>query len=178
MNQFNRNLISYIDIHSLAIKVCLISKEHNSITHLTLNMNFNLSQKDINFIQPLWKFLNVFFITPYYDFNRKVTKYWVFSKLFGSVFILARIIWIGAMMQNEKEVEMWSSLLFTQKFSYIFSMVTLITLNLITMFKSSFLVNIKEWEFLFTNLQYIDMEFQNKGKLERRVWKNFSSSFL
>lgn len=142
-----------------------------------MNTIFKLSQKDINFIKPLWKWLNIFLVTPCYDFDKNVTKYWVLSKLYGSVFILARIIWIGALMKDEAVIKMWSPLIFTKKFSYIFSVIHLIALNSLTNIKSSFGVNINAWKILFTNFQHIDIKLQNKDKVEKTIWKNFYFAF-
>lgn len=141
-------------------------------------MKFNLSQKDINFIQPLWKFLNIFLVTPHYNFDKNVAKHPILSKLFGIVFVIARIFWIGTVLQNSRQTEMWNLLVFTQKFSYILGLFQLILLNLLVIIKSSFLIDVKAWKLLFKNLQYIDIKLQNKGKTESRIWKNFYFNFV
>lgn len=141
-------------------------------------MNLKLSQKDINFIRPLWKFTNIFLVTPYYDFNKNVAKYHILSKLHGSVLILAKIIWIGNVIQDEKEAQFWNSLAFTQKFSYIFSLANLILLSLLIVIKSSFMININAWNILITNLQFVDIKLQNKGKAERNILKKFYFRYI
>lgn len=140
-------------------------------------MNFTLSQKDINFIQPLWKFLNILLVTPYYNFDKNVIKHPILSKLHGSLLILARIIWISNIPKNEKAALVWNSLACTQKFSYIFSFANLAALNLLTVINSSLLVDTNGWQMLFTNLQYIDLKLQNKGNIEFKFWNNFYFGF-
>ncbi|EFA07609.1 gustatory receptor 112 [Tribolium castaneum] len=134
-------------------------------------MTSNLS-KDLIIIRPLWKFFNIFQITPYYDFNKNTATHSNLRKLHGVIFILIKLAWIFVMLNNKGAAEMLTRSVMTEKFTYILGIISGTVITLTTLIKSSFF-NFNTWRMLFTNFYSIDAKLQNGGKIEINIWKNY-----
>ncbi|EFA07607.1 gustatory receptor 110 [Tribolium castaneum] len=135
-------------------------------------MSLNLSVRDINFIKYLWRYYNFFLITPWHDFDNIVPCNSSICKIFATLLIFIKVYWVSDATFLDKH------LLFTQKVNYCITTVTITTLNLLTVVKSSFLADGNKWRTLFNNLRYLDLNLHNKGKTEGSIWKNFYFTFV
>ncbi|EFA07606.1 gustatory receptor 109 [Tribolium castaneum] len=136
------------------------------------NMVFHLSIKDINFIRPLWSFLNLLQITPYYDFDKNVTIRPLLSKIHGMILIVIKTVWIVTMIKDEDVFQMWKTFSFTQKFTFTLVIINTVALNILTIVKSS-LLKAHSWKRMIKNFQQIDVKLRNRGRVETSVWGNF-----
>ncbi|KAJ3651178.1 hypothetical protein Zmor_017234 [Zophobas morio] len=135
---------------------------------------FTLSIKDINFIHPLFNYLRIFFITPWYDFHENHTCRLQISKICGVALIVLKIYCIVYSANDDIVVNSIPKQSITQKFISLGVLCTLICLDVVTVIKSW---DIENWKTLFTNLQTVDQKLQNVDDLEKSVWKNFYLSF-
>ncbi|EFA07603.1 gustatory receptor 106 [Tribolium castaneum] len=142
-----------------------------------MNMILKLSLKDIVFINPLVKYLNIFFITPWYDFPTNQKYYPSLAKCYACLLMVVKILWVIYWLQDDALKSVYASLLCTEKI-FLFAIYTnLSILTTVTIFKSAFW-DVDKWRTLFTNLQYIDINLQNKGKKESKLMKNFYFWFV
>jgi hypothetical protein len=135
-------------------------------------MSFKLSMKDINFIRGLFRFLNIFLITPWYNFNKNTFYKPNLCKCYGCVLLLLNIFLIVYIITDESFVRLYGALLFSQKFIFFGSYGSIIGLCLLTIVKSS-LWDVDNWKILLRNFQYVDLKLQNQAKVEVRLVKNF-----
>ena len=135
---------------------------------------FTLSIKDINFIHPLFNYLRIFFITPWYDFHENHTCRLQISKICGVALIVLKIYCIVYSANDDIVVNSIPKQSITQKFISLGVLCTLICLDVVTVIKSW---DIENWKTLFTNLQTVDQKLQNVDDLEKSVWKNFYLTF-
>ncbi|KAJ3648106.1 hypothetical protein Zmor_019940 [Zophobas morio] len=135
-------------------------------------MNFSLSVRDINFIKPFFLYLNIFLITPWYDFNKN-SFYWLkFSILHACFLIVIKFIWIFSLnlgFADENDFVSWN-------FLFIFWTFSLVVRTLATVLKST-LWHVDNWKTLITNFKYIDIKLKNGGHKET-FWKNFYFVFF
>lgn len=135
-------------------------------------MCLNLLVKDLNFIVYLWKWLNIFLITPWFDFNNNVFSNINVCKMFGLILILLKIYWVIDLVILDDTMEhTFQRLLFTQKLNYILSSMALSTITFLCITKSSLLIN-NNWKTFFINFKYIDVNLHHKRKIETKNWKN------
>lgn len=142
-------------------------------------MGLNLSVKDINFIVCLWKYFNIFLITPWFNFDHNVLSNPNACKIFGTFLILLRIYWlIDSIILDGTMIQAFQTFLLTQKLNYILSTMILFIMTFLCIVKSAFSNNGNIWKNFFINFKYIDINLHNKGKTERKLWKNFYTHFL
>ncbi|EFA07608.1 gustatory receptor 111 [Tribolium castaneum] len=131
---------------------------------------------DITFMRTVWKFFNIFLITPFYNFNEN-TIHSKLCKLYATFLIALKLVWIVALFKNENLSEMVKQFLFTQKFTFVAGLATLSVLNLLSVIKSSFL-DINTWKMLVKSFDAIDSKLQTGGKVETSICKNFCFGFI
>ncbi|KAJ3648105.1 hypothetical protein Zmor_019939 [Zophobas morio] len=130
-------------------------------------MNFSLSVKDISFIKPFFQYLNIFLITPWYDFDKNSFYSLKFSTLYACVLLTIKCLWIFAINRGFKRNYEYVS----ENFLHISWTFILVVRNLVTVLKST-VWDVKKWKTLITNFKYIDVKLENTGQRER-IWKNF-----
>ncbi|KAJ3648161.1 hypothetical protein Zmor_019983 [Zophobas morio] len=140
-------------------------------------MNLKLSIKDINFIIYLYKFLNIFLITPWYDFGKNTIYRPIACKFYGCLIISVKIFWIIHTMTDKKLRELYQDMVVSQKFIFFGIYTLLLSLSILTVSKSCFWDG-ENWKTLITNLQYVDEKLKNKGKTETCVLKNIYFRFF
>nr|XP_015837081.1 PREDICTED: uncharacterized protein LOC107398224 [Tribolium castaneum] len=134
--------------------------------------SLKLSTQDINFIRPLWKFLNVFLITPWYDFNKNCVHKPLLMKLCGCALIIVIIFWAIIPTFDDTVRHIYHIMPFSEKCVNILTAANLKFFVFLVIIKCSFLDSDK-WVVLMTHFQYIDEKLNNKGRKEEQILKNF-----
>lgn len=153
-----------------------MTKYHITKT-LLAKMPLNLSIKDIDSIRYFWQYFSIFLITPWYDFNHNAPFKPAISKVYGTCILSIKIFstiyfLIRRFLEND-----YKFFYITQQLNYTLCSLNLLILTCFTTFKSTF-GGIDNWNKIFVNLQYLDRKLYNKGKTEKRLWKNFYLRFI
>ncbi|XP_044264791.1 uncharacterized protein LOC123011435 [Tribolium madens] len=138
--------------------------------------NYKLSKQDINFIRPLWRYLNIFLIIPWYDFNKNCVYKPFLMKLSGCVLIVGTIFWSIVPTFDETIRQMYYVMPFSEKCVYILTLVNLKLFVFLVVIKCCFL-DVEKWVILMTSFQFIDEKLNNAGKKEEKILKNFYFRF-
>ncbi|EFA07611.1 gustatory receptor 114 [Tribolium castaneum] len=142
-------------------------------------MNLNLSVKDINFIKYLWKYFNIYLITPWYNFDKNAFYSPNMCKIYGTLLILLKLFWLfDVTFLHDKLNKSYRQLLFTQKINYAFSCLNIFVLTILSIANASFVGTDNKWKILLANFRYLDLNLHNNEKTERKIWNNFYSTFL
>lgn len=151
--------------------------KHYTAKILSGIMSWDLSIKNIDFIRYLWRYLSIFLITPWYDFDYNAPYKPYMSKIYGTFIFSTKILSTLYFMLSNSSQRSYNFLYVTQKLNYTLCGLNLLIITSFTTLQSSF-GDVNNWKKLFENFQYIDKELRNKGKTEKRLWKNFFFSFI
>lgn len=134
-------------------------------------MDFQLSIKDIHFLRPLFWYLNIFLITPWYDFSKKSLVRTNMRIFYTIILVLLKITLLVYSFLDEILEQVHGKLFLTQKI-ILGSTYTNITLTVIaTIFKSGFW-NRNLWKEMLSNFCFLDTKLQNQRKREN-FFRNF-----
>lgn len=131
-----------------------------------------LSIRDINFIRHFYIYLNIFLITPWYDFEKNAFYKPKLQTFYGIFLLLLTTIRVFYILLEKNVYTVYDQLLRSQKFAWFTFYVLITSISLVAILKICF-VDQKEWKLLLTNLQYIDTKLKNKGKVEKNPLKRF-----
>ncbi|KAJ3648107.1 hypothetical protein Zmor_019941 [Zophobas morio] len=134
-------------------------------------MNSKLPIKNIKFIKPLFLYLNIFLIAPWYDFNKLSFRNLNISKLYGSVLILVKFTWLFSLTMNENIQRKMFQNTPTFKVLYTFWILNQVVRPVMAILKSTFW-DINKWTTLITNFELIDTKLQIVDQ-QKSIFQNF-----
>ncbi|KAJ3648127.1 hypothetical protein Zmor_019958 [Zophobas morio] len=140
-------------------------------------MILTLSIKDINFMKYLFLFLNLFLITPWYDFDRNVSYSVKLQRVYGIILLLAAIARLTYVTIDLHRFIYIARVSVSESFTWYSICVILVLITCTVIFKSCFL-DVGKWKLLFTNLRCVDRSLNNVGKVEANFSKSFYFSFF
>ena len=135
---------------------------------------YKLSVRDINFIRPFYAYLNLFLITPWNDFDENTICNPIVVKVYGCVLIVLKISSMFYVGKIGIERNLAENMAVSQVIIIFVSQIILVTLTILTIFKSTFTDSAK-WRLIFNNFQLIDRKLHNLGVVELRILENFYS---
>ena len=146
------------------------------IKSLSNNQNVTMSStysiKDINFIVPLYNYLGIFLVTPWYDFQKNDVYRPNWCKLYGFLLITVNFLWVTYTVMDTTIDQMSPYFLLSQKFIFWTCYINLLTINILTILKSCFCDG-RNWKRLFQNFKYLDKNLYNKENAEDCLLNNF-----
>ena len=114
---------------------------------------------DIAYIRHFYRYLNIFLITPWYDFNSNTFYKPSLRKLYACFLISLKVAWLLNFFFSESVHTTMKSLLLSQKLLVFFSTMNLVALSLVTIVKTSFL-DPPKWKAVIDKFLYIDAKLQ------------------
>ncbi|KAJ3648119.1 hypothetical protein Zmor_019952 [Zophobas morio] len=128
-------------------------------------MDFQLSIKDINFLRPFFWYLNIFLITPWYDFSKKSLVKTNIRVVYTISVILFKITAVTYSLVDQTLGQAYAKLIFTQRIIlgtiYVNTMLTV----MVTIFKCGIWAT-NLWTEMFAGFRFVDRKLQNQGKRE------------
>lgn len=140
-------------------------------------MSYNLSTKDINFLQKFCILTNAFLITPWYDFQKQTFMQPILSKLYAFGVCLLKFVLVVLSIEEAKNSIVFQQLYSTQKFFFL----TFLTFNVIqTIFQTvtSTFFHRDKWRQILINFEYVDIKLENRNRKESNVINNFYCRLL
>ncbi|KAJ3647933.1 hypothetical protein Zmor_019778 [Zophobas morio] len=134
-------------------------------------MTFKLSVKDINFIRCFHNYLNIFLITPWYDFDRNIFVRQNVTRMYALLLLTAKTIWLWYLINNETIKHVFRNILLSEIIFYVVTCINCTIITAVTILKTCFW-DTDKWKKMYTNFQHIDAFLRNKGKEETYWWKN------
>ena len=134
-------------------------------------MSLKVSVKDIGFIKPFFLYLNVFLITPWYDFNTNLFCRPTISKIYGCILLFAKFLWFITALMNTTVRRTFVESLFSVKIILVFGGITLLMRTILIILKST-TWNVSDWKTLLVNFNTIDANLQTTNRNES-FFKNF-----
>ncbi|KAJ3647944.1 hypothetical protein Zmor_019787 [Zophobas morio] len=132
------------------------------------------SNHDSKTLHIFFTYLNIFLITPWYDFNKNCFYRPRLFKLYGCSLMLAILSLIIFSLMNGSLQEILKYATHTsQKIVYCFVLINLTLLTIITTIKSCFLDH-TNWKNLLRNYHYIDKKISkgSSGLFRKLVWRH------
>ncbi|KAJ3647934.1 hypothetical protein Zmor_019779 [Zophobas morio] len=134
-------------------------------------MTFKLSVKDINFIRCFHTYLNIFLVTPWYDFDRNVFVRQNITRTYALLLLMLKTMWLCYLINSETLKHAFKNMLLSEIIFYVVTCINCTIISVVTILKTCFWGRAK-WKQLYTNFQHIDVFLRNKGKEETCWWKN------
>ena len=134
-------------------------------------MSLKVSVKDIRFTKPFFLYLNVFSITPWYDFNTNLFCRPTISKIYGCILLFAKFLWFITALMNTTVRRTFVESLFSVKIVLVFGGITLLMRTILIILKST-TWNVSDWKTLLVNFNIIDANLQTTKRKEA-FFKNF-----
>ncbi|KAJ3648108.1 hypothetical protein Zmor_019942 [Zophobas morio] len=134
-------------------------------------MNFNRASGNFNSIKPLYYYLNLFLITPWYDFDKNSFRNTNFSRFYGCILIMVKIFWIFDVTVNSDLTKHFRIDAVSLKVASSIWTLTMLVRTVITVSKSTFW-NLTKWNVLIDNFKNIDKRLQIPDR-ETSIFKNF-----
>ncbi|KAJ3647913.1 hypothetical protein Zmor_019762 [Zophobas morio] len=126
-------------------------------------------ENDIKFIRTLCRYLDFFLITPWYDFSKNSSYKPTTKKIYGCIFLAAKVMWYIYSIKNNGQVyQFYHESLSSQKIGYVFLASALMLHWCLTVTFSTFL-SVKHWKILFTNLEKFDTRIKSRGKVKMSI---------
>lgn len=135
-------------------------------------MSYNLSIKNINFLQKFCILTNAFLITPWYDFQKQTSIWPVSSKLLICGVFLLKFILIALSIITAKSSIIFEEGFGTQKFFFVTFLMLIIAQNIFQIVTSTFFYQ-NRWKQILINFEYVDVELENENRIESNIFKNF-----
>lgn len=132
-------------------------------------MFIKLSTKDMNFIRPLFTYLKLFQLVPWYDFDKNCIPHPNLSKLYSIALIILQVV---TLIGDKSFYKLQESFFFSQRLILTGLYTTVFLLIILTIIKSSFWDE-ENFRKIITNLQFIDSKLLNNGSTGGRFYLNF-----
>lgn len=137
-------------------------------------MYLNRSTKDSNFIKPFFLYLNLFLITPWYDFNRNLFRHSTLSRIYGCVLICMKLFWMFSTLMDNIVRQVFAESLFSVKIVLTLGVLTLLMRTVLIVLKST-VWNVSHWKTLFVNFETIDANLENTNTNDsKNFWIHLS----
>ena len=126
-------------------------------------MDLKLSYRDINFIRFFNYYLNVFLITPWYNFETNSLFGHQFIKIYACVLIAIKIFWTWYLMSSDFYRIMLRNILLSQGVVVTLIYTIFTCLFFVTVVNSAF-TKTEKFRTFYKNFHLLDTVLQNKGK--------------